>query len=155
MNIIGLDRLYKKFNALDNVMQDNIARCVETQAKRVQAEAKLMCPVNEGELRESIRSSAEKTEYGAVGKVYTNKSYAAYVEFGTGPTGQENHEGISPNVSVAYSQKGWTYMGDDGEWVHTKGQAAQPYMYLALKNYEDKVTTNLKANLKAAIKKGL
>lgn len=45
----------------------------------VKDEAKTLCPVDTGELRESITAKAE----GLRGDVGTNKEYAAYVELGT------------------------------------------------------------------------
>ena len=80
----------------------------------------------------------------------TGKS-KGYVEFGTGPTGQAHHNGISPDVDPVYSQSGWMIPADamspddaeqygfgiakgkDGEVIgyYTKGQVAQPFMYPA------------------------
>jgi HK97 gp10 family phage protein len=154
--IRGLNNLMRQFNTLDSVIQDSVMIQVAIQAKEVQAQAKLLCPVNQGELRNSIMSTAQKTEYGAIGKVFTNKDYASYVEFGTGPTGQENHDGISPDVNVTYSQRGWSYVDTDtGEWIFTNGQAAQPYMYPALKNNEQKVTRDIRQGIKNEIRRVL
>ena len=44
------------------------------------------------------------------GICYTDKKYGPYVEFGTGPKGQENHEGISPDTTPVYTQSPW--------WIH-------------------------------------
>ena len=79
------------------------------------------------------------------------------MEFGTGPKGQANHEGISPDVAVSYSQSPWwiheSQVGretaerygwpcidtPDGRFYRCSGQAAQPYMYPALKNNEQEI----------------
>ena len=79
------------------------------------------------------------------------------MEFGTGPKGQANHEGISPDAAVSYSQSpwwihesqvgretaeryGWSYIDTpDGRFYHCFGQAAHPYMYPALKNNEQEI----------------
>ena len=91
------------------------------------------------------------------GRVYTNCEYAAYVEFGTGVTGNGTYpyevEGFTPK----YKDKGWAYFDEDkNEWIYTKGQVAQPYMYPALKENEkaikkyfrDGVIAKLKENSK-------
>lgn len=150
----GYDELYKKFMHLDDVVQTNIVNHVNTQTKKIQAEAKLLCPTNTGELRNSIQGETTKTEYGAQGRVFTNKSYAPYVELGTGPTGQSKHEGVSPNINVAYSQKGWSYFDEEKQqWVHTNGQPAQPFLYPSLKNNENRVANELKEDIKKDIEK--
>lgn len=137
----------------------------------VQAWAKLLCPVNHGELRNSIKTSIEQTGTRIAATTFTNKEEAVYVEFGAGPIGEANHEGISPEVSPAYSQHGWgipasevdeadaemykwpkrTYGGKD--YYMTSGQPAQPFMYPALKNNEGRVKKELTKQLIKQIKK--
>ena len=122
--------------------------------KTVQAEAKTRCPVNDGELRGSIYTAIETSSEKIVGICYTNKKYAQYVEFGTGPKGQKQHAGISPDVAYAYVQSPWwiheSMIGrktaekykwfyvdtPDGRFYQCTGQAAQPFLYPALKNNE-------------------
>lgn len=88
-----------------------------------------------------------------IGSVYTNKEYAPYVEFGTGPVGASNHQGISPNVAVTYTQKGWVWPDVDGGFHATEGQPAQPFMYPALKTMESHVIKAIAADLQAGIRK--
>lgn len=168
--IQGLDSLLKKLESMDSQITDYLFKSVTRETKVVQADAKLNCPVNHGELRGSIMSQVSKTNDGVMGVVSTNKKYAAYVEFGTGPIGQANHEGISPNVNIAYSQKGWafpasevsaadasqykwpkrTYGGKD--YYVTSGQRAQPFMYPALKNRESAAKKNIKKDMNEFLK---
>lgn len=144
-------------DALGELSKTDLHDAVLRGIKTVQAEAKSLCPVHDGELRDSIYTSVENSDGNIIGTCYTNKSYAAYVEFGTGPKGQTNHEGISPDVVVAYSQDswwihesqvgreaaeryGWPYIDTpDGRFYRCSGQAAQPYMYPALKNNEQEI----------------
>lgn len=144
-------------DALGELSAIDLHDAVSKGIKTVQAEAKSLCPVYDGELRDSIYTSVENGEESIRGTCYTNKSYAAYVEFGTGPKGQANHEGISPDVTVSYSQSpwwihesqvgretaeryGWPYIDTpDGRFYRCSGQAAQPYMYPALKNNEQEI----------------
>lgn len=144
-------------NALGELSAIDLHDAVSKGIKTVQAEAKSLCPVYDGEMRDSIYTSVENGEESIRGTCYTNKSYAAYVEFGTGPKGQANHEGISPDVAVSYSQSPWwiheSQVGretaerygwpcidtPDGRFYRCSGQAAQPYMYPALKNNEQEI----------------
>jgi len=147
----------KLLDSLGKLSQTDLYGAVARGIKTVQAEAKSLCPVHDGELRDSIYISVENSEDGIRGTCYTNKSYAAYVEFGTGPKGQANHEGISPDVAVSYRQSpwwiheiqvgretaeryGWPYIDTpDGRFYCCSGQAAQAYMYPALKNNEQEI----------------
>lgn len=171
MAVKGAEKLMRQLNTLGNI-NPVVEKAVRKETLRVQRNAVLLCPVNHGELRQSIKTKVEATEGMVVGTVYTNKKHAAFVEFGTGPVGQDNHEGISPEANPAYSQSGWWFPGDkitpqdaakyhwpsmttdDGKTLYfTQGQPAQPFMYPALKGIEDIVCMNLKAALVAEIEK--
>lgn len=171
MAVKGAEKLMRQLNTLGSITPV-VEKAVKKETLRVQRNAVLLCPVNHGELRQSIKTKVEATEGMVVGTVYTNNKHAAFVEFGTGPVGQDNHEGISPEVNPVYSQSGWWFPGDkithqDAEKYHwpsmttddgktlyfTQGQPAQPFMYSALKGIEDIVCMNLKAALVAEIEK--
>ena len=78
----------------------------------VQAAAKDGCLKHRGELEKSIHTMTGREDNGVVrATCYTDLKYAPYVEFGTGPVGQERHPGIAPGIPVAYSQKGWMIPG--------------------------------------------
>lgn len=144
---------------LDKLSGVNLETGVKEAISHVQGAAKKLCRVNHGELRESIHVDMEYEGVVCRGVCYTNKSYAPYVEFGTGPNGQASHDGVSPDVPVAYNQKGWMIPGNamslrdaekyglgvvegkDGAPIGylTKGQAARPFLYPALKNNEKEV----------------
>lgn len=152
--ILGEKEFIKDLEKLSHVdMYDAVANGI----KAVQSEAKMRCPVDMGELRNSIYTEMESGEGHIRGTCYTNKKYAPYVEFGTGPKGQANHEGVSPNVTVAYTQSPWWIhenqidqkMAEKYHWFYVDtsngrfyqctGQAAQPFLYPALKNQEPEI----------------
>lgn len=155
--IIGYQKLEERLNKMSKM---DLRPAVHEAIGLVQQSAKDLCPSHSGELRQSIYTSTEYVEDMYRGTCYTNKEHAPYVEFGTGPNGQASHEGISPDVAVAYSQKGWMIpadamsldeaeaygfgiaTGSNGQVIgyYTKGQAAHPFMYPALKNNEEEVT---------------
>ena len=90
--IEGHKELGRKFATLEQIADQQMERIVKNQLKHVQAAAKLLCPVSQGELRNSIRSSVQRVDDRVVGTVYTNKAYAPYVEFGTGTGAREMGE---------------------------------------------------------------
>lgn len=160
-NIEGLDQLFSKFDSMDDSVVKVLGQAIAVETKTVQGIAKLLAPSNHGPLRDSIKTKLIKDDDKVQGIVFTNLKYAPYVEFGTGPVGQKNHEGISPNVDVSYSQKGWAFpasevteedakqykwpsrMYNGEKYYVTSGQPAQPFMYPALKNYESTAVKNI------------
>ena len=170
--IEGLDKLMKKYGELaERVVGNNMEKAVGASAKLVQAEAKTLSPKNQGQLRNSIKSTVEYRDDMVVGTVYTNKAYAMYVEMGTGPKGAVNHAGISPVVNPSYTMSPWWihesqidkevaeeyhwfYLDTpDGRFYQCTGQPAQPFMYPALKDNEDKVVERMEKALKRELRK--
>lgn len=159
----GLDELKAKLEAMEQQSEEMTKRAARLAIKEVQARAKYLCPANEGELRNSIRTSVSADGNAMTARCFTNKSYAAYVEFGTGPMGAKRHEGISPDVSPVYVQHGWAFPASaitsgpyhfaereyNGETYYlTNGQAAQPFMYPALKDGETQAIEKMQASIK-------
>ena len=154
--LLGADRLIAKFRKLSDVAQrDIVSKAVHHTAKTiVQADAKRLAPGNNGELRNSIKTRVKMDGDKVIGEVYTNLHYAPYVEFGTGPKGQASHSGISPEVSVSYRSSPW-YVHEDqinvgpyrfqkiGEFYKMYGQPAQPYLYPALRDNQERVSKNI------------
>ena len=150
--LIGVDSLIAKCRKLYGAKSNEIVGQAVLHAAKtvVQAEAKLRAPANEGELRNSIRVRLKVNGNKISSEVFTNSDHGVYVELGAGPKGQENHSGISPEVSVSYRSSPW-YVHEDqinvgpyhfakrGEFYKMYGQPAQPYLYPALKNNETKV----------------
>lgn len=166
--IVGYEKLKARLEDFSHVnMKPAVAKSIEF----VQACAKENCGgfrQSTGELRDSIYVRVSGDENRATGTCYTNKEYAAYVEFGTGPVGQENHAGISPDVTCAWSQTGWmipgkamdrekaegyglgVVEGKDGKPIGylTNGQPAHPFMYPALNDHRKDIDTIFEKELK-------
>lgn len=151
MSVKGMDSFNRKISSLGE-MQPDVEKAVKKYSEVVRGAAVKLCPVDTGELRSSIKTSVQSGE-AVKGTIYTNKEYASYVEFGTGPVGQADHAGISPEADVSYRQSGWAYKDADGNFWHTNGQPAQAFMYPALKMMEGKITSGISADLSAAIRR--
>ncbi|MDD3796826.1 MAG: HK97 gp10 family phage protein [Lachnospiraceae bacterium] len=167
MNLNGLIKDLDKLSDLD------LRRAVGRGISIVQQAAKLGVHVQNGELRNSIFTDVREQDGKVIGTCYTNKRYANYVEFGTGPRGQANHEGISPNVAVAYEQSPWWIHEGSGQnevdrdtaerygWFHIDtpqgrfyqctGSEAHPFMYPALKNNEEIIVKEMSRYTQEAI----
>jgi len=152
--IEGIVDLNKHFDRLSKVeLRNGIGKGISL----VQEEAKANCPVFDGELRSKIMTEVAEEEDTVRGACWPAMEHGAYVELGTGPKGQANHEGISPDIAVAYTQSPWwiheSQIGREvaehyhffyidtpqGRFYQCTGQAAQPYLYPALKDNEDKI----------------
>jgi len=149
-SVVGLESLLNKLNKLGGNVEETLYNSVAKQTKFVQGEAKELCPVDTTDLRESIKENTRKNKNEIVGTVHTNSDHNVYVEFGTGKAGERTN--TNTNVNVAYKQDKWKVnIPDVGpRWI--EGQPAQPYLYPALKNNEDKILENIKSDVKKAIR---
>lgn len=157
--IVGQADLEKILDNMTEGGQDALKRGIERATKLVQDVAKGLAPVHDGVLQGKILRDVEVKDGKVIGTVFTDGSvpYAVYVEFGTGPRGMSDHEGISPDVSVSYTAEPWwihesqlapgtgeyyhwPYIETkDGKFYKCSGQAAQPFMYPALKDNEEMI----------------
>lgn len=146
---------------LDKLADADLEKPMNQAISMVENAARSNCPSDTGELRGSINHYVRRNGDDLVGVCQTNKAYAAFVEFGTGPRGQAEHEGISPDVHPFYTQSPWWIhegpgpnevsreTGEKYGWFHIdtpqgrfyqcSGQPAQPFMYPALKDNEEAV----------------
>ncbi|CJW57838.1 Lj965 prophage protein [Streptococcus pneumoniae] len=134
--LLGADRLIAKCRRLASKKtgEDIVLRAVHNATiKVVQADARRLAPARDGELIISIKTRAKMDGDRAIGEVYT---------------------GISPEVSVTYKSNPW-YVHEDqinvgpyhfqkiGEFYKMYGQPAQPYLYPALRDNQERVSKNI------------
>lgn len=110
-------------------------RALEKCGLVAEGHAKKMCPVDTGNLRNSIThtvtDSGERAAY-----VGTNSEYGVYVECGTGiyyPGGR---------------QTPWVYQDAKGDWHLTHGQRAQPFIKPAVAEHGEQYRKIIEAELK-------
>ena len=111
--IEGMDELLSNLSALGGNIKQSCLNGGRRGMKKVQKNAKMLCSVDTGELRNSIKEDGEIVGDEINCKVYTNSDHAVYPEFGTGQRGAECN--IERPEGVSYK----------ADW---KGQSAQPYM---------------------------
>ena len=95
-------------------MQQAAVRALEKCGLTAEGYAKKLCPVDTGNLRNSITHTVDEEEPAAY--IGSNAEYAAYVELGTG----KYVSGGRPTP--------WAYQDEKGNWHRTHGQKAQPYL---------------------------
>ena len=102
-------------------MQQAAVRALEKCGLTAEGYAKKLCPVDTGNLRNSITHTVDEEEPAAY--IGSNTEYAAYVELGTG----KYVSGGRPTP--------WVYQDEKGNWHRTHGQKAQPYLKPAVSDH--------------------
>ena len=138
IKIVGIENLISKF---DDLADDEIIdKAVAKTASYIQANAKLLAPVDTGDLRNSIKTS-EVIDHTA--EVFTNCDHAVFNEYGTGTQGD-------PVVSHT-TKESWTYMGTDGNFHTSHGMKPRPYMRPAAQAGREEVESIFMNTLKEKI----
>lgn len=102
-------------------MKNVLLRALEKVGMTAEKYAKRLCPVDTGNLRNSITHRVDQEEPAVY--VGSDSEYAAYVELGTG----KHYPGGRPTP--------WVYQDAKGNWHWTAGNKAQPYLKPAAANY--------------------
>ena len=139
--IQGSAELLAKLKALGGDVDKAVEQGLMQGAKAVQAVAKQLCPVDTGQLRNSIATEKEDRMAVSIGTI---TEYAVYVEFGTGSKGD-------PSVYHTSKEK-WVYRDDKGRFFTTSGQTPQPFLTPALRLSENTVRKRFETAIKKAIR---
>lgn len=110
-------------------------RALEKCGLTAEAYAKLLCPVDTGNLRNSITHQVVESEDAVY--IGSASEYAAYVELGTG----KYYPGGRPTP--------WVYQDAQGNWHLTHGQRAQPYLKPAVADHVSTYKTIIQDELKS------
>ncbi len=134
----GLDALAEALHARLEDVLPAAAVGVGKAAKAIEKTARKLAPVDTGELRKKIKASEPEIKDGAAeANVAATAAHSVYVEYGTGVRGAESTlpAGMPPA----------TYRSD---WA---GQPAQPYMYPAFKQNEQKAKDTIADEVRKAV----
>ena len=137
VTVNGLASLEAKAKNLPDKVAEALARGVNQAAGLVEGSAKRNCPVDTGNLRNSLHIMSHAIPKDARAVVGTNVEYAPYVEFGTGVRGQATNR--NTNVSLSYASD-------------RAGQVAQPYLAPALRQNKDRIEQIIVKNVAEGIK---
>lgn len=117
-------------------IKDAIIRGLERCGMQCESYAKDLTPVNTGNLKNSITHKVNTSEPAVY--IGTDTEYAIYVELGTGEYAEGGGGRPTP----------WVYQDDKGNWHHTHGQRAQPYLRPALADHKKTYKNILEDELK-------
>lgn len=136
LQIEGLTALLAKLDNLGGNAEKALQDGVDKAARRVKRDAKLLCPVDTGRLRNSIQHKTTKEEGKIEGTVFTNVEYAPYIEFGTGQKGERTQ--IEKPEGISYRH----------DW---KGQPPVPFLFPALIQNENQIKKDVSSVVMKAI----
>lgn len=109
-------------------------RALERCGMQGEGYAKDLCPVDTGNLRNSISHRVDEGEKAAY--IGTNNEYAPYVELATGI------------YTEGGRQDPWVYQDDKGNWHWTRGNPAQPFLKPAVAGYKQTYRNIIEDELK-------
>ena len=105
-------------------MREAVLRALERCGQQAEGYAKDLCPVDTGQLRNSISHVVDDGEN--VVYVGTPLDYGTYVELGTGIYAEGGGGRPTP----------WVYQDAKGNWHYTRGNPAQPFLAPAVKDHQ-------------------
>lgn len=136
----SIEELIKKLTEVGGVIEEGLKIGLGQALLKIQADAKKNCPVETGQLRNSILVNTKYEGSDIIGEVGTSVEHGIYTELGTGKVGE-----LSPKVAplelipkLKYRQTPWVYYKKE-QFIETRGQKAKPYLYPALKNNEKNI----------------
>lgn len=157
--VITVNGLEELNNVLDKLKNYDAEKALNKACILVENEAKRNVTnngtVKTGELRNSITHKVDN----GVGEVYTNLTYAPYVEYGTGVWSSQ-HNGRTDVPWVYYVPGGYWYEDPrTGErklsfWCSTIGQKPHPYLIPALNNNRTKVVSIIRDDIEEVLNNG-
>lgn len=109
-------------------------RALERCGQQAEGYAKDLAPVDTGDLRNSIGHKVDASELAAY--IGTNSEYGPFVELGTGIH------------TTGGRQTPWVYKDEEGNWHHTRGQEAQPFLKPAVADHKQTYRNIIEDELK-------
>lgn len=112
---------------IDTGLPEVIQKGLTDACLAIEGRAKKNCPVDDGQLRQSITHEIDMKEN--AGYVGSNVEYAPYVELGTGIYAKNGDGRKTP----------WVYCDDKGNYHKTEGRRATPFLEPAALESKDDV----------------
>lgn len=120
MSVSFIDNSDEVLKAFD----EDCIRALERCGLQGEGYAKDLCPVDTGDLRNSISHKVKSSEPAAY--IGTNKEHGPFVEFGTGHYS---------TIGGGTPKKSWVYRGEDGQYHRGFPMKPQPYLKPAVADH--------------------
>ncbi len=163
--------LTKKISSLSERLNKNLETAVKARAVILAGDARKNCPVDTGDLRNSIEDFVEAGKNEISGGAVTTHQNAVFVEFGTGPTGTASGHPLDSELGVTRKTEPWlskvpvtaenealfSNLSEKEKeqgfaWRFVHGQVPIPFMYRAMEENRDEIIKDFGSAVKEAIK---
>lgn len=129
----GLDKLLTKLSKMSKEIVKDVDDIMEATSQEIEADAKVLAPVDLGKLRQGIKAYKKK-DLNYV--IEAREKYSAYMEFGTG--GLVNVPKEMEDIAIQFKGKG----------VKQVNLQPQPFLYPAFIKNREILIKDLKSLLK-------
>lgn len=144
-----------KIDSWQKGLDKALVTAVRARSEILAGDARKACPVDTGDLRNSIEGFTEESKGTITGGAVTTNDHAAYVEFGTGPTGtQTGGHPLDAELGVVRKTEPWLAVIPDVGPRYVHGQPANPFMYTAMKQNEKDIIKEFGASVKEVLSSG-
>lgn len=155
MSRSSFDLFSAKIERWQNGLNKALETVVKAKSEELAGDARKNCPVETGNLRNSIEGFTEKNKDTITGGAVTVNEYASYVEFGTGPTGTASGgHPLDSELGIVRKTEPWLANIPDVGIRYVHGQVANPFMYRAMKENENDITKTFGEALKEVLSNG-
>lgn len=83
MKLKGLDKFLSHLDDVENRLNNSVKQSVKQNALEMEAKAKMLAPVDTGNMRRNINTSVQESSDSISAEVSSNAEYSIYVEYGT------------------------------------------------------------------------
>lgn len=139
------DRTAEAISAKNEAVQ----RALEIIGIKVENYAKNLCPVDTGNLRNSITHQVEGEGDTATVTIGAGADYAPYVELGTGKHFTPPPDWIEHSGKKGRGLDSWVYQDKQGNWHRAYPMKARPFLRPAVENHIAEFETILKTELQS------
>lgn len=148
----GLDAYIDKFTKSPDRLIERIRIQALQDAEELAGEQRSNCPAVTGMLRESIQTFLERDGDVVTAGTCTNNDHAVYVEFGTGPKGNESNHPLDSELGIVRKTEGWTVNFPGIGFRYIEGRPALHFMYDSMKKMEPKIKEHFGSVMKEVLR---